>query len=53
MSEFLTNISQLITTCIIPFIDDLFVSSIGILFVGVACFVVVAKMVANLMHTKF
>lgn len=53
MSEMIANISSFNADCLLPFVEGLFTSSLGITFVGTAVIVVVLRGLATLFKTKF
>lgn len=52
-SSFLDNISSFNTSVLLPFINDFFLSTIGITFVAVVAFVVVIAVLARLLKHRF
>lgn len=53
MSEMIANISSFNSSCLLPFIEGFFTSTIGITFVGTVVVVVVLRGLASLFKTKF
>lgn len=53
MPDMISNISSFNTSCLLPFIEGFFTSSLGLTFVGTVVICVVLRGLINLFHTKF